>query len=54
MANINFPSSPTQSQVYTFGSSSWTFNGTAWVSTNGALGSSGTSQLVYYGYLRIS
>ena len=43
MANINFPSSPTQSQVYTFGSSSWTFNGTAWVSTNGALGSSGTS-----------
>ena len=31
MANINYPSNPTASQVYTFGGSSWRYNGSAWV-----------------------
>lgn len=30
MATINFPSSPTLNQVYTFGTESWQWNATGW------------------------
>ena len=40
MPNINFPTSPTLGQVYTFSGSSWTYNGTAWV-LNGSVGPQG-------------
>ena len=33
MANINFPSNPTASQNYTFESTTWTYNGNAWVAS---------------------
>ena len=33
MPNINFPSNPTASQTYTFGSTIWTYNGNAWVAS---------------------
>ena len=41
MANINYPSNPTASQVYTFGGSSWRYNGSAWVAI-GTVGPQGT------------
>jgi hypothetical protein len=42
---INFPSNPTQSQIYTFNNSIWIYNGYAWVlaSSAGTSGTSGTS-----------
>ncbi len=43
MANINFPSSPTQSQVYTFGSSSWIFNGTYVIPSGSGMISNGAT-----------
>ena len=33
MPNINFPSNPSASQIYTFGSTNWTYNGNAWVAS---------------------
>ena len=39
MPNINFPSNPTASQTYTFGSTNWTFNGNAWVASDGGVAS---------------
>ena len=39
MPNINFPSNPTASQTYTFGSTSWTYNGNAWVASGGGIAS---------------
>jgi hypothetical protein len=33
MPNINFPSNPTASQTYTFESTTWTYNGNAWVAS---------------------
>lgn len=30
MANINFPSSPTSGEIYTFNTRSWIWNGYAW------------------------
>jgi hypothetical protein len=41
MANINFPSNPTASQTYTFGSTTWTYNGNAWVAGGGSIGAQG-------------
>ena len=35
MPNINFPSNPTASQTYTFGYTTWTYNGNAWVASGG-------------------
>lgn len=35
---INFPSSPTVGQVYTSGSRSWEWSGTAWNAKNMAVG----------------
>jgi len=42
---LNFPASPTLNQVYTVGSSSWTWDGTTWKSygTNVVLPSGGTT-----------
>ena len=40
MANINFPANPTASQIYTFNSSTWIYNGYAWV-LNGTIGPQG-------------
>jgi hypothetical protein len=42
MPNINFPSSPTMSQSYTFNGSTWIYNGKAWV-LNGTSGPAGVS-----------
>jgi len=39
MPNINFPSNPTASQTYTFGSTNWTYNGNAWVASDGGIAS---------------
>lgn len=36
MATINFPSSPTIGQTYTFNSKTWTYNGTGWALTSGS------------------
>lgn len=40
MANINFPTNPTASQVYVFNGTSWTYNGYAWI-VNGSIGPQG-------------
>lgn len=34
MGLLNFPPSPAPGEVYTIGSNSWTWNGTAWLKTN--------------------
>lgn len=48
MANIDFPSSPTNGQVYTFGSRTWQYNSTSgsWVSANPSTPGSDT-QLIF-------
>lgn len=43
---LDFPSSPTLNQVYTFSGRSWIWNGTAWdVNTSGASSVAGVSSL---------
>ena len=38
---INFPSNPSPSEVYTFGTRSWQWTGTAWIQTSTTLGPTG-------------
>ena len=49
MPNINFPTSGSSGQVYSFNGNTWVYNGYAWaytgVSQSGSAGSSGTSQV---------
>ena len=40
---LNFPANPSLNQVYTSGSQSWTWNGTAWVSSTTSSGEGGGS-----------
>lgn len=39
---INFPSSPSLNQTYTYGNNTWSWNGTAWDNTSSAQGAQGT------------
>lgn len=45
MAAIDFPNSPTSGDVFTVGSRSWKWNGTAWTSNNVTI--SATSPITY-------
>lgn len=45
MAAIDFPNSPTSGDVFTVGSRSWKWNGTAWASNNVTV--SATSPITY-------
>lgn len=38
---LNFPANPSLDQVYTSGSQTWTWNGTAWVSSTVSSGGGG-------------
>lgn len=51
MPAIDFPSSPTTNQTYTFNGRTWTYNGTAWVVTltsPTASGLSNDSELYFF------
>lgn len=43
MADINFPSNPTNGQTYVFAGKTWTFNATGWVpsTVSGSTGATG-------------
>lgn len=41
MTAINFPTNPVVDQIYTFGSRSWKWNGSAWISINTSYGPAG-------------
>ena len=43
MANIDFPIPSYIGETYTFGTTTWTWNGYAWVGSGGSAGSAGTS-----------
>lgn len=42
MTTVNFPTSPTEGQTYTFGSRTWTWTGTFWMATSTTVGYTGS------------